>query len=636
MKFIGIAFWLLLVSISSFGADRPNILWITCEDISPYLGSYGCKEAKTPNLDQLATEGIRYTQAYANGPVCAVARSTLLSGMYASSIGTHHMRSNVQLPETIPAYPKNFRKAGYYCTNNGKEDYNSNYNRNPTVWNESSKKAHYKNRKAGQPFFAVFNFITTHESRLSTSMINGFVKKKQIPEEPRINPSEIILPPFHPDLPEIRQDWARLHDLITLMDEQVGELLLDLEESGLAEDTIVFFYSDHGGQLSRMKRYIYNVGTQVPLIIRVPEKWQHLVSSKPGSVCNSLVSFVDLPKTALALADLPIPEQMQGRIFLGSHTEPVPSTVHFYRDGMGDRFDFSRAVTDGRYYFIRNFMPHRPRGRDLRYGFTMQANWRAWEKHFDAGKCDPIASQFFNPKPLKQFFDTQKDPWHVSNLAGQKAHQERLRKLEKDLDQWMVQTRDIGLIPAPLFYDLAGPDKEHKTLYEYAQSADYPVERLLKIAKMASMGDAEKLPEYLKLIQDENPVARYWGAYGVFLVRSSSVPVQQALKQMIANDPLGGNRVMAAQALGLCGDPDTAFKAIDHEAKETQLGYVFMQALNAFQYSHTDDRLTLDDWKSFQKKPKKGIRGVDTTGFGYAQRLVKDAIDLWPARRQVD
>jgi N-sulfoglucosamine sulfohydrolase len=262
--------------------EKPNFLWITCEDISPYLGSYGFKQAQTPHLDKLAEQGIRFTRAYANAPVCAVARATLLSGMYAPTTGTHQMRSYIHLPAAIPAYPKIFREAGYYCTNNVKKDYNSTFEQDTSLWDESSNQAHYKNRKAGQPFFAVFNNTVTHESQLALERIEQYVKNKQIPETPRIDPSDIILPPYHPDLPDIRTDWARFHDLITLMDQMTGNLLQELEDSGEADNTIIFFYSDHGGMLSRSKRFIYNVGTQVPFIVYLPEKWRHLSAVAPG------------------------------------------------------------------------------------------------------------------------------------------------------------------------------------------------------------------------------------------------------------------------------------------------------------------------------------------------------------------
>jgi arylsulfatase A-like enzyme len=211
-QFLIIFTTVLLICSQGFAADdRPNILWITCEDISPYLGSYGCTEAHTPNLDKLAENGIRFTRAYANAPVCGVARSTLLTGMYASTTGTHQMRSRPQLPASIPAYPKFLRESGYYCTNNVKTDYNSSFEAiKATLWDETSGQAHWKNRKPGQPFFAVFNFTTTHESQLAAERIRQYVNRKQIPAKPRIDPKDIKLPPYHPDLPEIREDWARL------------------------------------------------------------------------------------------------------------------------------------------------------------------------------------------------------------------------------------------------------------------------------------------------------------------------------------------------------------------------------------------------------------------------------------------
>jgi N-sulfoglucosamine sulfohydrolase len=625
----------LLPSCLTSAAERPNILWITCEDISPYLGSYHCPEAHTPNLDRLAGEGIRFTRAYANAPVCAVARSTLLTGMYASTTGTHHMRSRPQLPASIPAYPKILREAGYYCTNNVKTDYNSSFETiKKTLWNETSGRAHWKNRKPGQPFFAVFNITTTHESQLAAGSIRNHVKAGLIPAKPRIDPKDIELPPYHPDLPEIRNDWARLHDLITRMDEQVGGKLRELEEAGVADNTIVFYYSDHGGMLARSKRYIYNVGTQVPLIVRFPEKWRHLAPAEPGQTSERLVSFVDFPKTALSLTGVEIPCLMQGRVFLGEDTEAAPKTVHFFRDRMSERPDFSRAVTDGRYYFIRNFMPHRPPGRDTRYGNTMQANWNAWENHFDQGNGDPVQSQFYQSKPLIELFDTEADPWHVTNLAADPAQRGRIDALSRDLDAWMVETRDTGLIPEPLVPDLAGPGHFHKTLYEYAQSDAYPVAELLEIAKQAAQGDPEKTDQYLACTSHAHPVARHHGAYALFLTHNDDAAVQDALRKMIAGDPMPANRIMAAQALGRCGDPDTAYQSLRKEIDATGNGYVFLYALNALQYAHVDERLTKDDWQSF--KNKTFDRKQDPFGAELAQRIIDDALALFPKRRAVD
>lgn len=627
---------LLVCTTLTHAADRPNILWITCEDISPYLGCYGYKQARTPNLDKLASEGFRYTHAYSNAPVCAVARSTLLTGMYASTIGTEHMRCTTQLPEVIPAYPKLLRAAGYYCTNNVKKDYNSNYETDASLWDASSQKAHWKNRKPGQPFFAVYNILVTHESQLSPGAIKKYVAAGDIPKEPRVHPADVQLPPYHPDLPAIREDWARFDDLITLMDRIVGEQLRALDEAGVAEDTIVFFYSDHGGMLSRSKHYIYNTGEQVPLIIRVPEKWKRFAPGAPGSAIDRPVSFVDFAKTVLRLAGAEPPKVMQGSCFLGPDADPAPEYVHLYRDRMGERYDTSRAVTDGHFYFIRNFMPHRPLAYDSRYPYTVQTNWNALADAYEAGKCNAIQSRFFEPKATVEFYDTDRDPWQVNDLSHDAAGRQRMERMAAEVDRWMIDTHDTGLIPEAMWSQLIGPDKAHATIYEYAQSDAYPIERILAAAKSAGDGDRDKLGDYRAMMRDEHPVMRYWGAYGLFLVRTSDEQTQAALRDMMMHDAYAANRLMAAQALGRCGDAEAAFEAIKREATHATDGYVLLTALNAFQYSHTDDRLTQADWREYGKMIPKKSRDFDAHGYEYAGRMIDDALAIWPKRRPVD
>lgn len=618
----------------------PNILWITCEDISPYLGTYGFKQAQTPNLDKLAKNGLKYTNAYANAPVCGVARSTLLTGMYAPTTGTQHMRTNTQLPKCIPAYPKVFREAGYYCTNNFKKDYNSSYINDETLWDESSAKAYYKNRKEGQPFFSVFNIITTHESRLAANRIEKFIKRKQIPKKTRIEHKDIILPPYHPDVPEIRNDWARLHDLITLMDKQVGDLLNELKEQNLDKNTIVFFYSDHGGMLSRAKRYLFNVGTQVPFIVHIPEKWQHLAPNyKQGGTENKLVSFVDFPKTIISLAGLPIPDKMQGHVFLGKNKGKNKGKnseyVHFYRDRMSERYDFNRAITDGTYYYIQNFNPHRPRGRSTRYGYKVQQNWRANEASFEAGKSNAIQSQFYLPKPTKELFITPKDPWHVNNIADSIKYKRQLKKMSKALDRWMIENRDTGLIPEPMFHDFVGEGKTHATIYEFAQSNAYKIASILPKAKLAALGKIIYKKKYLRFLKHKNPIIRYWGAYGLFRIAQNEPSIQCSLIKIIEKDTIPVNRLMAAQALGASGQKKKAFNYIYKALKKPRDGHVFLFGLNALQYSHTDTFLTKEDWLAFKNKTFTNNK-IDRYGKLYSKRIISDALSLWPNRRTVD
>lgn len=367
--------------------------------------------------------------------------------------------------------------------------------------------------------------------------------------------------------------------------------------------------------------------------MHLPEKWKHLARETTGSTNGELVSFVDLAKTVLSITDADIPKKMRGRIFLGEEKEAAPKYVHLYRDRMGERYDFSRAVTDGRNYFIRNFIPHRPRGRDSRYGYTVQANWSAWEEYYNSEKCNEIQAQFYRPKPLLQLFYSELDSWHVSNLADVDGQKTLVKELSDGLDRWMIETRDIGLIPEPMFYDLVGNDKKYGTLYEYAQSNDYPVGEILEAAKKCSSGDEANLLDYLNYLEDVNPIIRHWGAYGLFLTRSKKTQVKTALRKMIRDDEIGANRIMAAQALGFCGDSDTAFDSLMSETNETTRGYVFLQGLNAFQYSHKADRLTKEDWERFKAKEFSSNSGIDSYSSEYAQRIIDDALFLLPEQR---
>jgi N-sulfoglucosamine sulfohydrolase len=628
--------------------ERPNILWLVCEDISPHLGCYGDTQAHTPNLDKLATEGVLFSRAYANAPVCAVARSALLTGMHSSTLGTQHMRSRPMVPDTIPLYPRLFKKAGYYCYNGQKTDYNSKNleEDKEKFWDVTGGHQSIAKLPKDKPFMAVFNTAVTHEGQLRTDREEKYVEKGDIPKSPRISPAEIKLPPYHPDLPKIRHDWARFYDQITLMDSIVGWWLEELEKEGLAENTIVFFYSDHGGMLSRSKRFIFNGGTQVPLIVRVPKKWRHLAdfdSGKyaAGSVNDELVQFIDFPKTVLSIAGIQPHELMQGRVFMGPDKEPVPPLLYLYRDRQNERYDMSRAVTDGRYYLIRNFMPHRPRGQEPEHGYNVHRNWNAWRDWYDKNKktADPVHTRFFKPKPVLEFYDLKQDPWQINNLALdpqlRKEHAKRIASMENAIDEWMVQTRDTGLIPEPMFYDFTGEGKPYKTIYEYAQTDAFPVRKVLKAAKMASRGKSALLPEYLGMLADENPFIRHWAAYGLFLLRKDTPEIQNALRQVIAGDAHSANRTMAAQALARCGDPNTAFTTLIKEINTQTDEYKRLLALNALQYGRVDDRLSKADWEKLEEhKPSK--QNPDGLAYYAAKNIPAYVLKIWPKRAEVE
>lgn len=255
--------------------------------------------------------------------------------------------------------------------------------------------------------------------------------------------------------------------------------------------------------------------------------------------------------------------------------------------------------------------------------------------HHENGKTNEMQSKFFQPKETHEFFNTSSDPWHVKNLIAESRYQEKITQLSKELDAWMIQTRDVGLIPEPMFHELVGDGKKFGTIYEFAQSKeDYPIAEVLEVTKLSSLGATTHLSDYLAAMDHKNPIIRFWGIYGLFLLKSNADSITQKLEKVIALDEIAANRILAAQALGVCGDKDKSFDAIWKEVTQTDNGYVFLFGLNAFQYSHTDDRLTLEDWQKFGEQQFK--EGDEGTFFGYGQRIIKDAIELYPTRRIVD
>ena len=324
--------WAILVGVSVFGpslamgADRPNILWLTCEDLSPRIGCYGDEFATTPNIDRLAREGIRYTNAFAMASVCSPARSCLITGIYPVTLGTQSLRAEVPIPATVRCYSEILRKAGYYCTNNVKEDYQ--FKTPPTAWDESSDTAHWRKGPKGKPFFSVFNCMSTHQSRVRMRGQEIAAQTKTLPDALRHDPAKVPVPPYYPDTPEVRHDMANLYDLVTVMDLWVGDFLKQLEEDGLADDTIVFFYSDHGTGMPRHKRWLYDSGLHVPLVVRFPKKYAHLAPVALGQTVDQFVSFVDFAPTVLSLADVKIPGQHAGRRLSGPpHGRSTPVRV---------------------------------------------------------------------------------------------------------------------------------------------------------------------------------------------------------------------------------------------------------------------------------------------------------------------
>lgn len=465
----GVAAAMVLPKIC-FGGDskveRPNILWLSCEDISPDLGCYGDEYSVSPNIDKLAAQGVRYNNAYSHSGVCAPTRSGIITGMYPTTIGTHQMRCNGVPPANVKCFPEYLRAQGYYCTNNSKTDYQ--FDAPFSAWDECSNKAHWRNRAADQPFFAVFNYTTSHESQIRNRSEGMLRRIASLSPKEKHDPAKATLPPYYPDTPIVRKDWARYYDIITLMDKEVGAALKELEEAGLAEDTIVWFWGDHGRGLPRAKRWIYDSGLRVPLIIRVPEKWRKLVlpgnpdALKPGSVNDDLVAFIDFAPSMLSLAGVKIPNHIQGRAFLGVQKARPRDYIYAARDRMDEAYDLIRAVRDKRYKYIRNYMWHVTRCQDIEYMNLMPAMQEMRRLNAE-GKLKGSQLQYFEPtKPVEELYDCRNDPHEVNNLAGKKKYRKILERMRKAHLQWVKNTGDIGLIPESEFDQIKRPNGQYE------------------------------------------------------------------------------------------------------------------------------------------------------------------------------
>lgn len=568
----------LTTAIAS-AAERPNILWITSEDNSAHwLGCYGNAEACTPRLDALAAEGFRFTRAYANAPVCAVARSTILNGAFAVSQGTQHMRSRHPIPARFRPCVAYLRDAGYHCTNNAKTDYNFKGD-DRAIWDECSGRAHYRHRPAGKPFFAVFNLTVSHESCLFPETVRANRARGLIPRTPRLDPARVAVPPHLPDLPEVRSDIAVYHDCITALDTAAGKLLDELDAAGLADDTIVFYYADHGGVTPRGKRYLEDTGTRVPLLVRVPAKWRAMAPFEPGRPVAEPVSFVDLAPTLLSLAGLATPPQMQGRAFLGPEraAPPAAAVVFLFADRFDELYGMRRGITDGRWRYIRCFTPHQPAAPHSFYQFG-QPGWRAWRAAWQAGRlAAPHRRLWEAPQPVEQLFDTAADPWEVRNLAGEPAHAARLAAMRGRLRQTMAEARDTGLVPEPMFAELA----PGRPVADYLASDRFDLPGTLELAFLASARDPAAVPALTDALGSADPVKRYWAAQGCAILGAAAEPAAPALERLLA-DPHSANRVAAAHALAVLGRRERALAALAAELDRAPGEHAALLALNAF------------------------------------------------------
>lgn len=494
--------------LSAASPARPNILWISCEDTSPWLGFCGEKYATTPNLDALAKQSVYYRNAFASAPVCSPSRFGIITGCYATAYGTQRLRSQFPVPDRVEAFPTFLRRAGYYCSNNVKTDYNTSAEPRmvAAAWDACSGKAHWRGRKPSQPFFAVFNLMETHQSKIFEDAAAPVIDPAD-----KHDPARAPIPPFYPDTEKSHWTMARVHDCITAMDKRAGEILGQLKQDGLAEDTIVFFWPDHGQGIPRGKRLLWDTGLKIPLLVYFPEKYRHLAPSAPGTTSDRMVCLLDLGPTLLSLLELPIPAYMQGQAFMGKAAAAPRQYVYGARDRVDEALEVSRSVRDNRYLYVRHFMPDLSCNQAEAFSDQLGLRREITQLARD-GKLNADQLTYAGPaKPPEALYDIQNDPWQLHNLAEQPELRPVLARLQQALRGWQTETRDLGLLHEWQAEQMCAGGK---SVFEAAQSdTAYPFARVLDTAER--VGHKDQLPEFVRRLADADPTVRYWAMLGL-------------------------------------------------------------------------------------------------------------------------
>jgi arylsulfatase A-like enzyme len=520
--FFSLAFAPILLSQCTQTKDqteqaKPNILWITIEDTSPqFIGCYGNQDARTPVIDQLAAEGVRFTNAFSTGTVCSPSRTAIITGVKTYETGTGNHRSKYPVPGFIKGFPYYLQEAGYYTTNNAKTDYNVANEKGfiNEAWHESSGKAGWWGRKPGQPFFAVFNFNDSHQSRTMTETYDWYRENvlEKLAEDERVADNEFDMPPFYNDSPEMRRQFARVYNSLKLTDNKIGELLARLEQDQLKDSTIIFFYGDHGEGMPRGKTNGINYGYRVPFVVWFPEMYKHLSPwGTSGVVTDELVDFTDLAPTLISLAGGEVPEHMKGRKMIGKNRSEPADHLVLSSDRSDNGIDMVRTVTDGKYVYSRNFLPFMPEARYIRYMEIGEIK-QQMRKDLAEGKLDDLQRSLFEPRPAEFFFDIENDLWETNNLVGDTAFQAVLEKMRAQLKAEAMQSRDVMFLPE---YEIALLS-DSTTAYEFRlDEKNYPLDEIYEAAALSGFRGKEITAQQIELLTSENKVVRYWAAAGL-------------------------------------------------------------------------------------------------------------------------
>jgi len=618
-------------------SSRPNILWITFEDTTAcFLGCYGNKAVHTPNLDRLAAEGVCFDNAFSTAPVCSPSRAAIITGCIATTTGLANHRSRVALAASIKGFPYYLRKAGYFTSNNNKTDYNIANERRFTdeAWDEchgagvwgtgyetevdttepAAADAGWWHRKPGQPFFSVFNITTSHQSRTMTFPHEWYEKEilARLPESSRTAPDAVEMPPFYRDTPEMRRHFSRVANSLSLLDVNVGHILDRLKADGLADNTIVFCFADHGEGIPRAKTSSFGIGSHVPLIMYFPPALRHLSPWPTGGGavhCDELVSTSeDVAPTLLSLAGIKPPAHMTGRALLGAHRAPPRPHVWSARDRNGESPDLTRSATDGRFFYTRVFMPQLPAVKYLEYCDISDIQ-RAIRADYRAGRLDALQASLVAPRqPVEHLYDLKNDPWETRNLAADPAHKDTLQKLRDALQAQLLATRDIHFMPE---YEIMKRSAAGATAYEFRQQKDaYPFERILAAANLSGMG-AAVAPEQVRYLKDPDATVRYWAAIGLDAQETLSDEHAAAL-QAALDDPHPCVQIAAAGTLyKRSADARAAEILRKHLRNANANTFLLTQTLQAIQYMRDKGAAFFPDVKALQARQKqRGFDGV--------------------------
>ena len=552
--------------------EKPNFVWIISEDNSKhYMELFDPQGIATPHIEAMAGEGIAFTRAFSNAPVCSVARSTLISCCYAPRTGTQFHRKSqlVPMPDGVEMFPAYLRKAGYYTTNNSKEDYN--FHKAGDVWDESSRKAHWRNRKPGQPFFHKESHPESHESALH------FTAGLMETYEPVTDPAGIRVFPNHPDTELFRFTGVYYRDRILSVDSIVGNVLKQLEEDDLLESTFVFYFGDHGGVLPGSKGYAYETGLHVPLVVRIPRKFRHLVDMKRGTFCDGFVSFVDFGPTLLELAGAGIPEGIDGKPFLGPGIlapEVERWEVAFgYADRFDEKYDLVRTARKGNFKYIRSYQPFNFDGLQNNYRYRCLA-YRQWREMYRDGELNEVQGRFFESRDPEALYDLDKDPYETVNLAKDPAYRDQLLEMRALLTGWVKGMPDLSFYPEPLLRKDA-----------FSNPVAFGQQHASEIGELLDIADLALLPYDLAregigaALGSDNPAKIYWGLIACSCFGEEATEFAGDARALCGHEDLLV-RTRAAEFLGLTGTADPA-PVILQALRESEDGIEALLILNS-------------------------------------------------------